>query len=179
MRRISIMFASEPPASSTVSGGSAAWASAATYAASTAVAIRIALFIAESSRPWNPLALLWEQHDLADVAALGDEFVGLAGALEGERLGDHGLETTGLEVGHQRLGHAVEVSLAIPPAQHVEAEHPFVLVHHREALPPGHRRQRHLQEAPERGRDVTAAGGRALRQPVHDQAPAGAQQSVV
>ena len=33
-----------------------------------------------------------EQHDLADVAALLDQAVRVGGAVEGERLGDHGLQ---------------------------------------------------------------------------------------
>jgi hypothetical protein len=43
-----IALSSKPPASSTLSEGSAAWANAAAWATRTVVAIRIALFIANS-----------------------------------------------------------------------------------------------------------------------------------
>src|SRR4051794_26132516 len=113
-------LSSTPPASNTVSCPSAACAVVAADAASTAIAVRIDLFIAESSSFALPWHYLGEQHDLADVAALGDEFVCLTSTVERECLGDHRLQPPLLEVGHQRLGDAIEVALAIPPAQHVE-----------------------------------------------------------
>ena len=79
--------------------------------------MRIAFFIVAVSSARLAEALLRQQHDLADVAALGDELVRLAGPLEGERLGDDRLEAARLEVGDQRLGDAVEVALPFPPAR--------------------------------------------------------------
>src|ERR1044071_3909783 len=171
-----ILLSSTPPASSTVSCPSAACAVVAAHATSTAIAVKIALCIAESSSLALPWHYLGEQHDLADVAALGDEFVRLPGPVEGERLGDHRLQLARLEVGHQGLGDAVEVALAVPPAQHVEPEDALVLVHQEEALPPGHSRQRHLRHALQRRRRAADAAVGVPRESVHDQPPARAQQ---
>src|SRR6201746_1804283 len=101
-------FCSAPPVMSRLTEGSSACAGGAARAATSVNAIRIAFFIVASSSPGRPApavrALLWEQHDLADVAALGDEFVGLAGPVERKGLGDDRIQPARLEIGQQRLG---------------------------------------------------------------------------
>src|SRR5215204_1768045 len=101
------------------SEGVSACANGAAPAASTATNMTIFIFIATHLRPAGE-CLPWKQHDLADVAALGDKPVGVARALEGKRLGDDGLDAAGLEVCHQRLRNPVEIALAFPPLEHVE-----------------------------------------------------------
>ena len=73
---------------------------------------------------------LGNQDDLADVAPLGDEAVGVGRPVEREGLGNDWLQLSLLERRYQRLNHPVEASLGVPPGEHVEAKDALVLVHH-------------------------------------------------
>src|SRR5918995_4108054 len=127
----------------------------------------------------RPALISRDEHDLADVAALLHEAMGLARGVERERLRDDGLQLTGLERGAERLNDAIEIALAIPPVEHVEPEHSLVLVHHREALPPWNGGERHPGEVAKHGGDVAGVPRLHVRQPVHDQPPSLPQQPVV
>src|SRR5688572_19131743 len=110
------------------------------------------------SRPSIRQTPLRNQDDLADVLGLGEVAMGVARSLEREALGDERLELARSKARGQRPDQAIE-SLAVPPAQHVQAKDPLVLVHHREALPPRSRRQRHAHEALHERRDVPRVAG--------------------
>ena len=61
------------------------------------------------------LGALGNQDDLADVAPLGDEAVGVGRPVEREGLGNDWLQLSLLERRYQRLNHPVEASLDVPP----------------------------------------------------------------
>src|SRR4051812_32215535 len=123
---------------------------------------------------------LRDEHDLADVAPLLDEAVGIRGAVEWERFGDDGAKLTLAEALEKRLGEPVQASLPVPPGEHVEPEDALVLVYDPDALPPRHRRHGHSRHAPQGADKIAlAAPGLKLRRSVHDEAPALAQQAVV
>src|SRR3954451_2647451 len=69
-----------------------------------------------------------DEHDLADVLALGDEGVRRARLVERKCLRHHRVdEVSGLELGAERLENAIE-SLRVLPGEHVETEDALVLV---------------------------------------------------
>ena len=74
-----------------------------------------------SARSWR----FGNQDDLADVAPLGDEAVGVGRPVEQEGLGNDWLQLSVLERPYQRLNHPVEASLDVPPGEHVEAKTPL------------------------------------------------------
>jgi hypothetical protein len=82
-------------------------------------------------RSESPCAALGDQDDLADVAPLRNEAMGVGRPVEWEGLGDDWLQLSSAERRDQRLDHAVKASLGVPPGEHVQSEDALVLVHHR------------------------------------------------
>ena len=101
----------------------------------------------------------------------------LAGLVEREARSDDRPELPGGEPLGQGRNQPVK-SLPVPPLQHVEPEDPLVLVHQREALPPGDRRERHPREALDQRRHVSLLAGLHLGEAEHDQPPALAENPV-
>ena len=83
-----------------------------------------------------------------------------------------GLELRRCDLGLKRLDDPGQPGLGVGPGEHVEAEDPLVLVHHLEALPPRHRRERPPHQGAGGLADAAAGPGRGLGEPVHDQAAA-------
>ena len=83
-----------------------------------------------------------------------------------------------LEPRGERLEDAVE-TLGVPPLEHVEAEDALVLVHHLEALPPRHRRQRHPREPAQHCRESRLSPVCTSESPYITSRPPGTQDRVV
>src|SRR3954471_1000368 len=58
------------------------------------------------------------ENDFADVLAIGDELVGVAGAVEREGLGDDGLDLPRFDLGLKRLDDPRESRLVVGPGEH-------------------------------------------------------------
>src|SRR5689334_8145435 len=102
------------------------------------------------ARPWAS----GDEYDLADVLPLVNEAVRLGGPLERERSGDHRVVRAGGEPFDKRFHQTLQSTLALPPPEHVEAEHSLVLIEDHQALPPRHRGRRHRGDALEQSGKV-------------------------